>query len=555
MTALLPPEALRNHVAVLGKTGSGKTSTAKRLVEDVVASGARVCVLDPLKSDWRGLVSSADGTRPGLPFVILGGPWGALPLSADAGAALGALVARGDLPLSVLDLADFGAGETHRFFAAFAEALFRSMTGVLWLVVEEAHEFAPKERSGLGDENMALHWAKKLASAGRSKGLRLLVSSQRLQKLHNDFWGSAETLFVHRLTAPADQDAVVKWAKANAGKARADEVAADLARLKTGTAWVMSGEAGIFERRAIPKFSTYDNAATPDGENASEVATARVDVERLKAVLGAAVAEAQANDPKALRAEIAALKKSLAERASAKPADEAFSVGRAQGAAEMLGKVRQILREALQAARDSFDDFILQPSARPSDVSGIVAEATRHGLTSLHEGERRQASSEQKAPVVNARAGDAAALGPERRPLQILVDRAPAAFTEAQWATLAGMKRTGGTWQTYRSRLRVAGMIEQEGGRWRATPAALEALPRRPLDADPLEQWRRSLGAGPSRLIDALVEHGRLDRKSLAEAVGIEASGGTFGTYLSRLTANGVVEKVGETYRLAEVPR
>ena len=544
---LLPPETLRNHVAVLGKTGSGKTSTAKRLVEDVVASGARVCVLDPLKSDWRGLVSSADGTRPGLPFVILGGPWGALPLSADAGAALGALVAKGDLPLSVLDLADFGA---------FAEALFRSMTGVLWLVVEEAHEFAPKERSGLGDENMALTWAKKLASAGRSKGLRLLVSSQRLQKLHNDFWGSAETLFVHRLTAPADQDAVVKWAKANAGKARADEVAADLARLKTGTAWVMSGEAGLFERRAIPKFSTYDNAATPDGENASEVATARVDVERLKAVLGAAVAEGQANDPKALRAEIAALKKSLAERASANPADEALAAARAQGAAEMLGKFRQIVREALQAARDSFDDFILQPSARPSEVAGVVAEATRYGLTNHREGERRVLASEAKAPVANVRAGDAAAaLGPERRPLQILVDRAPAAFTEAQWATLAGMKRTGGTWQTYRSRLRVAGMIEQEGGRWRAAPAALEALPRRPMDADPLEQWRRSLGAGPSRLIDALVEHGRLDRRSLAAAVGIEASGGTFGTYLSRLTANGVVEKHGEAYRLAEVLR
>jgi hypothetical protein len=75
----IPDAVLLAHTAVLGKTASGKTSTAKRAVEQL--DGFRVCVLDPIKSDWWGITSSADGCRSGLPFTILGGPHGHLPLT------------------------------------------------------------------------------------------------------------------------------------------------------------------------------------------------------------------------------------------------------------------------------------------------------------------------------------------------------------------------------------------------------------------------------------------------------------------------------------------
>ena len=259
MTFPIPAAALANHIAILGKTGGGKTSTAKLIVEHLVDDGDRVCILDPLKSDWWGLISSADGKAPGLPFQILGGPRGHAPLHAGAGTAIGELVGGGKLSLSIVDMADFEPGGLQRFFIDFAAALMKAARGVVYLVIEEAHEFAPKERAGLGAESLAIHWAKKLATAGRSKGIRLIFSTQRTQSLHNACLSSCETIIAHRLTTPDAQAPVVKWLQANPDRVPAAKVAASLASLKTGAAWACSGEARLFQQIAFPKFRTLQN--------------------------------------------------------------------------------------------------------------------------------------------------------------------------------------------------------------------------------------------------------------------------------------------------------
>mgnify|MGYP001586938043 CR=1 FL=1 len=113
------------------------------------------CVLDAIKSDWWGITSSANGERPGLPFKILGGPRGHVPLHSSAGKVIGQLVGSGKLPLSIIDMADFEPGGMQRFFVDFAQSLWKSVRGVVYLVIEEAHEMAPKERAGFGAESMA----------------------------------------------------------------------------------------------------------------------------------------------------------------------------------------------------------------------------------------------------------------------------------------------------------------------------------------------------------------------------------------------------------------
>ena len=127
-----------------------------------------------------------------------------------------------------------------------------------------------------------------------------------------------------------------------------------------------------------------------------------------------------------------------------------------------------------------------------------------------------------------------------------LADRSPAGFTEPQWATLAKLKRTGGTWGTYKSKLVVAGLVEKRGDLWYATDLAIAEYGdpgRAPSGAeDVLSDWISKLGGGPGRLLSAVVESPGISRAELAERCGLSFTGGTFGTYLSKLRANGLIE-------------
>lgn len=303
---------MQHHTAVLGKTGAGKTYTSKVLIERAYQRGDRVCILDPIKSDWWGLTSSADGKKPGLPFSILGGPHAHVPLHSGAGRAIAEIVASGELQHSIIDMAEFEAGGSSKFFIDFAEMLMKKMRGVLFLVLEEAHEFAPKERSGMGEESVAIHFAKRLATAGRSKGIRLILATQRTQSLHNALLGSCETLIAHRMTAPADQKPVNDWLKSNLPPTIAQEIASNLSGLKTGHAYLCSGELQIHNQVQFPRITTYDNSATPtNNDKRVEIKQANVDHARLEAIIGEAVEVAKANDPKLLKAKIAELERRI----------------------------------------------------------------------------------------------------------------------------------------------------------------------------------------------------------------------------------------------------
>lgn len=548
---IIPEAALEQHVAVLGKTGSGKTSTAKLCIEQVVARGSRVCVLDPIKSDWWGMTSSADGKKPGLPFHILGGPRGHVPLHASAGKAIAEIVASGALPLSIIDMADFEPGGQQRFFVDFAPALLRKMRGVVYLVVEEAHLFAPKERSGLDKENMSIHWAKTLATAGRSKGIRLILLSQRVQALHNALLGSCETLIAHRLSAPADQDPVLKWLKANASAGILEMVSAQLSSLKTGAGWVCSGEAKIFQRFDFPRIHTYDNTATPTGDgDVQDVMQAPVDAEKLKAIVGEAVKEAEANDPKLLRAEIAKLKREVGhpqmDRDALVQAEQrGYTRGREEGFD--AGK-----RGALGGMQPVVDRLATLASGITETIEGFQADVRR--LAAAHPPVERRpipAPDQRRAAPMRQPSGPGAALPKAERLVLTALAQYPQGRSKVQVGVLTGYAHSGGGFNNAIGALRSAGRIEGSTDRLTITQPGLDALGAfdpLPSGRALLDYWLAQLGKAERKALEALAgAYPRsLSKSQVANFAGYEADGGGFNNALGKLRSLELITGRGE---------
>lgn len=591
-----PAEALAQHIACLGKTGSGKTSTAKKIVEQVVAEGARVCVLDTLKSDWWGLTSSRDGKREGLPFAILGGPHGHMPLHADAGKALGKVVGRGELPRVIIDMAQFEAGGVPHFFKAFAQALLANMRGVLYLVIEEAHEIAPKERSGVGDENMSIYWAKKLATAGRSRGIRLIVCTQRTQALHNAVLGSCDTLLAHRMTAPADQKPVIDWLKANVqDKNIREQVTDSLSALKTGETWMCSSEAALYDRVKVGRITTFDNTATPtDDIDAASVKSAAIDIDALRSIIGEAVKADDDTNPVKLRERIRELEgdvsrlrvsgqrleesqAAVAEGQAAIDANRAHSDGYQQGRQHGFGEgvqanharlvfLTEYARDLLQTirnlvdiaakARDDGEGRItkLPPTAemRPALAPKIALEPKGHKPTTPAPiGTHRAVALAQLAasttPAPKPK-GNGTLTGAQLEMLQALRWWGALGQSQPTRAMLAGKlawKVKGSHLKNRLAELKGLGMILREDDKVWLTPSGYEAAPLPESLRTVVDSVNNALTGAQRELFAAvLARPGRdITRDELAEALGWPASGSHLKNRTSELLALAVIDR------------
>lgn len=557
----IPEAALRDHIAVLAKTGAGKTSDTKVIVEHITTPGwqnlphgARVCILDPIKSDYWGLTSSSDGKRPGRPFQILGGPHGHVPLNSQSGKVIGELVASGALRLSILDMSDFEPGGLQRFFSAFADTIFRKNKGILYLVIEEAHEFAPKERSGMGNENLSIHHFKKLATGTRSKGIRVIACSQRTQALHNAVLGSCETIIAGRFTLPADQEPVLKWFKGNTSKEKYQEISASISSLKNGETWVACGEAGFLERVQFPRISTFDNSATPEhGTEAVEVRTAPVDRSALAKMIGLAAEEAVANDPTALRAKVAELTAQLAKAGTVQaiaPDPHAYAKGRADAYSDAMGDI-QVRLEPIYDLIGDLNSGVTKLRAAAHDIEGwaIAAAGNKPAqiITEIIPAAapiQRAAAPALAKPVEGQRLSATGLSRPQTAILAALGwwasfgHRAP---TRAQVGMRAGLKARGGHFKTSMSGLSVKGLITYPSKDTVSLTEAGATVPTgEALTGSLLDQIRSMLNEPQAKIFDAMLA-GHTSRASIAEAANMGAAGGHFKTSISGLSVLGLI--------------
>lgn len=541
---MIPDAALDERLAIVGTAGSGKTYAAGVLAERLLAmSGTRAIIADPL-GVWWGLRLRDDGKTPSVfSAVIFGGPHGDLPVTEHSGALIGETVAT-MAESCILDLSNIGtkAGE-RRFMLAFLTALYRKTTGEpVHVIFDEADMWAPQRLLDKdGEAAKLLGMMETIVRRGRVKGFVPWLITQRPAVLSKDILSQSDGLIAFKLTSPQDRTAIGDWVQGHADHEQWKKMWGDLATMKRGQGIVWLPARGVLKTMQFPVKTTFDSSRTPKrGEKRNAAVLKPLDLGALKARLSTVEAETKANDPRALRAEIARLKAERQKPVVADPAalDQAEKRGHHQGYGEGY---RDGYTNALIAAQRAVEAVSIPPVSQmlPSKMPPIGNGKT---VAQRLVNAARQAAAIARGPLP---IGETA----------ILV--AAAQFdgvNRDQLSVLTGYKRSSR--DAYIQRLREKGLVEVNGQTVTPTPDGLASLPS---DYAPLptgralqDYWLGRLPEGEKRILSALIDAfpNAVDRASLDSATGYKRS--SRDAYLQRMKAKRLVEIDGPAVRASD---
>ncbi len=243
------------HWLIVGTTGSGKTYLARGLLEQLRRADRRVGAIDKLGKLW-GLTLSADGSGPGLEFVIFGGKRAQVPMRPDQGAVIGRLFVEQNIP-AIFDLSQWKAPDSERWVADFSEAVFAANETALHLVFDEAQSWVPQNGGGPAYDAIRL-----LAEQGRGNGINLLLTAPRMAGLDANVRGAIAAMVAMRQTLDID---IKRTAETIGAHLTIDDKAfrAELPILPTGTGYVWSPTGARIERVAFAPNTTFDSSRTP----------------------------------------------------------------------------------------------------------------------------------------------------------------------------------------------------------------------------------------------------------------------------------------------------
>lgn len=529
--------------AILGIRDSGKTVTAIGFAEELFKAGIPFTAFDPI-GRWHFIRTPGKGR--GYPVVVAGGTAGDLPLNVESAPAIVKAAMESGISL-VIDLYDMALSKADwkRIVGDCVRLLLyeNGRFGLRHIFLEEASEFAP-QRVG-PDQGKVYAEIEKLARMGGNARLGYTLINQRAEEVNKAVLELCDNLFLHRQKGRNSLNALSKWldiADVKAGKA----IISTLPTLPQGECWAWMAGTDQPVHVKVP----MNNSFAPDRRamGKQEGATAKkVDVGNFVQTMLELLQHPKKPDVERHDAAPSIVKTSDGEKSIVPIAtieavqkqswkeehNAGYTAGFYAGAKavreELLQSVIKVF-EAAQDARNMFSHELPKPSGALLNTK--IQQLSPASKLNGHDTHQKYARSEG---------------GAELRILRVLASRHPAKFTKAQWAVLSNMKRSGGTWNTYVSRLRTSGYIIEEGNLVGVAEAGFKAIGGVPQPIVPsaiITQWKESLGSGPAKMIDALIHsHPQpMDRANLADRVHMQVKGGTFNTYISRLKTNGLIQ-------------
>lgn len=554
------PAALDDRLAFVGTAGSGKTYNSGSAVEHLLKRKSRAIVIDPL-GVWWGLRLRPDGITPSVfNVVIFGGPHGDLPINEHSGALIGEAVA-GMAESCVLDLSQLGTkAAERRFMLAFLTALYRKTTGEpVHLVVDEADMFAPQKLLDKeGEAAKLLGMMETIVRRGRVKGFIPWLITQRPAVLSKDVLSQADGLVAFKLTSSQDRAAIGAWIEGQADQQEGKAILASLPGLERGQGVIWLPGHQVLRTEKFPEKATYDSSRTPKrGEQRHSASLQPLNLDKLRERLATVEASRAANDPKALKAEVATLKGEIAQlrkSASAAPAvdprviekekQESYAAGIASGRSHIRGVLSDFWRE-VNALHDKFAkeverlcDKAFDESYKPTKSNPVSPAASKQPAS---------------APAIPAPRPSAASDGysvPQQKILASLMfwqSTGEPAPTREQVAAVAGYAPGSGNFNN------ILGSLKSMGAVSYPTAGKVECLVAYG-DAPTPEQAKATLLdkvlGGPHRKILLAMKElpSPASRDQIAEESGYAAGSGNFNNLLGKLRTLSVIDYPQQGY-------
>lgn len=584
---LVAVEAAAQRLAWVGTSGSGKTYGCGRYVEQAHACNIPVLILDTV-SLWPPIRLAADGKRPGLPFVIVGGDHADVPLELGRGAELARFLITQNAS-AVVDLSDYAPDERAPFVADLCERLLielkhQKKRRPRFVVYDEAQDLAP-QIPAKGEARM-LKAVSALIRKGRNHLCGTVLLTQRPADVSKTALNLCGNLFLGGMFAAHDRKAMRDWAGAKARSPLVEQQLKELPELQPGEFffWSPSWMKRYQRVHVLPKWTFDGSSSTPLPSDAELGKVAPVDVQALRALLTPPPAAAPLEGVKARQGGQA---KTPVE-VSPEDASELAAVQRRN--VELAGRVHELEKQAqvlqgqlwtheafaktqreqgqrLEAAVQSYFEAVRRVDPPPElaframDIPVTRAEAPlqvsvmrRSGFTTT----RIAPSALSSSPTSSgATTGATTTMGATEAYCQDVLEAIVAygPLDRERLSLLSGKSRSSSTFASALRKLLGDGWVLEVDRRFAATEKGRRQAQHAPLPLGRAlyDHYRAKLSPYDAETLDAVVQvRGGLTRQELAERTGHSLTSSTFADSIRTLKNMGLCEEASRRVRLID---
>lgn len=145
-------------------------------------------------------------------------------------------------------------GQVHQsmhYFSDDSEDNKKQKYPLVWLVIDEAHEFLPKDETVASSGPLIT-----ILREGRQPGISLILASQQPGKIHTDVLTQSDTVLSHRITAKIDTDALGTLMQSYMRSGMTEQLDA-LPRLKGVAVIFDDTNEKLFPMRVRPRFTWH----------------------------------------------------------------------------------------------------------------------------------------------------------------------------------------------------------------------------------------------------------------------------------------------------------